>query len=78
MPIKIIKEYINIVTDFDFNNFNNTLMSSHFLSNLKKAGITPFLKKKFVKMLKNIALLASLLFYQKSVKGVCKTKCMNT
>ena len=34
IPVKLIKENINIVTDFIYNNFNNSLFSSCFLSNL--------------------------------------------
>ena len=45
-PVKIIKENINIITDFIYNNFNNSLFSSNFPSNLKNADITPGLKKK--------------------------------
>ena len=45
-PAKIIKENIDIITDFIYNNFNNSLFSSYFPSNLKNADITPvFLKK---------------------------------
>ena len=46
IPVKIIKENINIITDFIYNNFNNSLFSSYFPSNLKNTDITPvFLKK---------------------------------
>ena len=45
-PVKIIKEHIDIITDFIYNNFNNSLFSSYFPSNLKNADITPVLKKK--------------------------------
>ena len=46
IPVKIIKENIDIITDFIYNNFNNSLFSSYFPSNLKNADITPvFLKK---------------------------------
>ena len=34
IPVKLIKENINIVTDFIYNNFNNSLFSSYFPSNL--------------------------------------------
>ena len=46
IPVKIIKENINIITDFIYNNFNNSLFSSYFPSNLKNADITPVFKKK--------------------------------
>ena len=35
IPVKIIKENINIITDFIYNNFNNSLFSSYFLLDLK-------------------------------------------
>ena len=41
IPVKIIKENIYIITDFIYNNFNNSLFSSYFPSNLKNADITP-------------------------------------
>ena len=41
IPVKIIKENINIVTNCIYNNFNNSLFSSYFPSNLKNADITP-------------------------------------
>ena len=41
IPVKIIKENIDIITDFIYNNFNNSLFSSYFPSNLKNADMTP-------------------------------------
>ena len=46
IPVKTIKENIDIITDFIYN-FNNSLFSSYFPSNLKNADITRvFFKKK--------------------------------
>ena len=46
MPVKIIKENIDILKDFIYDNFNNSLLSSYFPLNLKNANMTPvFLKK---------------------------------
>ena len=42
---QIIKENIDIVSNFVFNNFNNLLFSSSFPSKLKNANATPILKK---------------------------------
>ena len=42
IPVKIIKENIDIITDFFYNNFNNSLFSSYFSSNSKNADITRF------------------------------------
>ena len=41
IPVKIMKENINIITDFIYNNFNNSLFSSYFPSILKNTDITP-------------------------------------
>ena len=41
IPVKMIKENIDIITNFIYNNFNNSLFSSYFPSNLKNADITP-------------------------------------
>ena len=43
----IIKENINIITDFVYNNFNNSLFSSYFSSDLKNTDVanTRFYKK---------------------------------
>ena len=41
IPVKIIKESIGIFTDLIYNNFNNSLCSSYFPSNLKNTDITP-------------------------------------
>ena len=52
IAVKIIKENIIIITDFIYNNFNNSLFSSYFPSNLKNTDIKPVLKKRIVKTLK--------------------------
>ena len=46
IPVKIIKENMNIITDFIYSNFNNLFFSSYFPSSLKNTDITPVLKKK--------------------------------
>ena len=46
IPVKLIKENINIITDFIYSIFNNSLFSSYFPSNMKNADITPVLKQK--------------------------------
>ena len=40
IPVKIIKGNINIITNFIYNNFINSLFSSDFPSDLKNADIT--------------------------------------
>ena len=56
IPVKIIKENIDIITDFIYSNFNNSLFSSCRPSNLKNADITPMFKKRIVKTLKTTTL----------------------
>ena len=56
IAVKIIKENIIIITDFIYNNFNNSLFSSYFPSGLKNTDIKPVLKKRIVKTLKITAL----------------------
>ena len=46
IPVKIIKENLDIVSNFVYNNFNNSLFSSNFPSHLKNATITSIFKKK--------------------------------
>ena len=46
IPVKIIKENLDIVSNFVYNNFNNSLLSSNFPSNLKNATKTPIFKNK--------------------------------
>ena len=41
IPVKIIKKNIDMITDFIYNNFKNSLFTSYFPSNLKNADITP-------------------------------------
>ena len=45
IPVKIIKENLDIVSNFVYSNFNNSLFSSIFPSHLKNATITPIFKK---------------------------------
>ena len=46
ITVKIIKEDINIITDFIYNNFSNSLFSSYFSSNVKNADTAPAFKEK--------------------------------
>ena len=46
IPVIIIKENIDIITDFIYNNFNNSLLSFYFPSNLKNADTLSVKKKK--------------------------------
>ena len=51
IPIKIIKENLDIVSNFVYNNFNNSLFSSNFPSYLKNANITLIFKKKDLRII---------------------------
>ena len=46
IPVKIIKENLDTVSNFVYNNFNNSLFSSNFPSHLKNATMNPIFKKK--------------------------------
>ena len=46
IPVKIIKENVDIFANFVYNNFNNSLFNSNFPSHLKNATITSIFKKK--------------------------------
>ena len=46
IPFKIIKENLDIVSQFVYNNFNNSLLNSNFPSHLKNTTITLIFKKK--------------------------------
>ena len=46
ISVKIIKENLDIVSSFVYNNFNNSMFGSTFPPYLKNSNITPILKKK--------------------------------
>ena len=46
MPVKIIKDNIDIFSEFILHNFNNSLFDATFPSELKKADVTSIFKKK--------------------------------
>ena len=70
--INIIKEDINIITDFICSSFNNLLFSSYFPSNLKNADITPVFFKEDCEDIENYRPASILLVLSK----VCES-CMN-
>ena len=69
IPVKLIKSNKDLFSHFIYYNFNNSLFSSNFPSNLKAADILPILEKKDL-----VFFLRSL----RSMKDVCMTKCINT
>ena len=46
VPVKIIKEYIDIFSEFIFHNLNNSVFDATFPSELKVAEVIPVFKKK--------------------------------
>ena len=50
MPIKLIKNNLEVISPFIYNNFNNSIFSSCFPSELKNANVTPVFKKKKTKI----------------------------
>ena len=46
IPVKIIKDNIDIFSEFILHNFNNSIFDATFPSELKKADVTPIFKKK--------------------------------
>ena len=65
IPVKIIKENINIATNCIYNNFNNSLLSSYFPSNLKNAEITPIFEKQDRENVENYRLVNILMVLSK-------------
>ena len=46
IPTKLIKDNLDVISPFIFNNFNNSIFSSCFPSELKNANVIPVFKKK--------------------------------
>ena len=44
IPVKIVSDFWDIVSNFFYNNFNTSLFSSNFPSYLKNANVTPIFK----------------------------------
>ena len=76
-PVKIIKENLDIVSNFVYNNFSNSLFSLNFPSHLKNATITPIFKRKDRAKVQNYLQQAFCLIYRKCMKDVCTFKFMN-
>ena len=53
IPVKIIKDNINIFSQFILHNFNNSLFDADFPSELKKADMIPVFFKKDQKNVEN-------------------------
>ena len=69
IPVKIIKENLDIVSNFVYNNFNNFLFRYNF---------PPTFLKRTTDNVENYRPVRIFLFYRKYMKGVCTFKFMNT
>ena len=45
IPVKLIKKNLDVISPLIYNNFNNSLFSSCFPSELKNANVAPVFKK---------------------------------
>ena len=54
ITVKLIKNNLDVISPFIYNNFNNSLFSSCFPSELKNANVTPVFKKKINLMWRTI------------------------
>ena len=78
IPVKLIKLNKYLFSHFIYHNFNNSLLSSNFSSNLKAADILPTHKTKTSQILRTIVQSVFFLRSLKSMKDVGITKCINT
>ena len=76
IPIKIIKENLDIFADFLCTNINSSFKSSSFPSCLKMADLTPLHKKGKKDLKKTTGQLVFFQYSQKYLKGVCLHKCL--
>ena len=55
IPVKSIKNYLDVISPFIYSIFNNSIFSSCFPSELKNANVAPFFKKKINLIWRTIA-----------------------
>ena len=77
IPIKIIKENIDVFSDFLCSGFNSSIKLSKFPENLKQADITPAYKKVKKISKETIDQSAFSQICQKYLKNLCSNKCHN-
>ena len=70
-PVKVIKENLDIVSNFVYSNFYYYLFISNFPSYLKNVIITPIFKKKDRASIENYCPVS---IYRKYMKDVCTFK----
>ena len=76
--VKMIKFSDDIISDFIYHNYNNSLFSMIFPSVLQKADISPIHKKKSKLDIENYQPVSTLQSYLKFMSDVCLIKCMPT
>ena len=76
IPVKIIKDNIDIFSEFILHNFNNSLFYVTFPLELKKADVTPIFKKKDRNNVENYRPV-SILPNRKYTKDASMIKCIN-
>ena len=77
IPIKIVKENIDVFSDFLCSSFNSSIKVSKFPENLKQADITPAYKKVKKMSKETIDQSAFSQICQKYLKNLCSNKCHN-
>ena len=78
IPVKLTNSNKDLFYQFIHHNFNNSLFSSNFPSNLKAADILATHKKKTSQILRTIVQLVFFLCSLRSMKDACMTNCINT
>ena len=78
IAVKLIRSNKNLFSHFIYQNFNNSLFSSNFPSNLKAADILSTHTKNDKSDIENYRQLVFFLRFLRSMKDVCMAKCINT
>ena len=74
IPVKLIKSNKDLFSHFIYHNFNNSLFSSNFPSNLKAVDILPTHKKKDKSDIENYRPISIL----PRLSKICMAQCINT
>ena len=75
--MKIIKDNIDIFSEFILNSFNNLIFDATFLSKLKKADVIPVFKKKHRDNIENCRPVSILPNFRRYMKSISTIKCIN-
>ena len=77
IPVKIIKDNIDIFSEFILHSFNNSIFDATFFSQLKKADVIPVFKKKDWNNIENYCPVSILPNFRRYMKSVSTIKCIN-